>query len=107
MHILLEAEGETQTHRNKILEMVKVPRNRRALIASEIVMFMQQVSGGQTLMLAINDLTYLKVLRSKCNRLLLVTNLPRRRLQSNDGTLGVSGLRADQLDFRSAGHLYD
>lgn len=29
--------------RNKIKEMVTVPRNRRAMVASEIVMFMQQV----------------------------------------------------------------
>jgi hypothetical protein len=30
---------------NKILELINVPRNRRALIASEIVMFMQQFCG--------------------------------------------------------------
>lgn len=45
MHTLLEAEEEIKDKRkNIVLELVTVPRNRRALIASEIVMFMQQVS---------------------------------------------------------------
>lgn len=44
MHTLLEAESEIQLGRNKVLELITVPRNRRALVASEIVMFMQQVS---------------------------------------------------------------
>ena len=44
MHTLLEAESEIKIGRNKILELITVPRNRRALVASEIVMFMQQVS---------------------------------------------------------------
>lgn len=44
MHTLLEAEEEIKGRRkNIVLELVTVPRNRRALIASEIVMFMQQV----------------------------------------------------------------
>ena len=44
MHTLLEAEKEVQQmHGNPILELVRVPRNRRAMLASEIVMFMQQV----------------------------------------------------------------
>ncbi|KAL9622301.1 MAG: hypothetical protein Q9160_003312 [Pyrenula sp. 1 TL-2023] len=42
MHYLLEAESMNFAH-NKVKEMVTVPRNRRALIASEVVMFMQQV----------------------------------------------------------------
>ena len=44
MHTLLEAESEIKLGRNKILELITVPRNRRALVASEIVMFMQQAS---------------------------------------------------------------
>lgn len=45
MHTLLEAKREIELNQgNPLLELVKVPRNRRALIASEIVMFMQQVS---------------------------------------------------------------
>ena len=47
MHTLLEAEKEVQQmHGNPIAELVKVPRNRRAMQASEIVMFMQQVRIG-------------------------------------------------------------
>ena len=49
MHTLLEAEKEVEANQgNPLLELVKVPRNRRAMIASEIVMFMQQVSHGWT-----------------------------------------------------------
>lgn len=45
MHTLLEAENESmKLGQNKVKEMITVPRNRRALQASEIVMFMQQVS---------------------------------------------------------------
>jgi hypothetical protein len=44
MHTLLEIEKETMVlKKNPILELIKVPRNRRAFQASEIVMFMQQV----------------------------------------------------------------
>ena len=47
MHTLLEAENELSFKgQNKVLELVSIPRNRRALIGSEIVMFMQQVSKG-------------------------------------------------------------
>lgn len=38
----LEAEHSIQIGRNKIAELVTVPRNRRAMMASELVMFMQQ-----------------------------------------------------------------
>lgn len=43
MNTLLEAESLTMG-RQKVREMISIPRNRRALQASEIVMFMQQVS---------------------------------------------------------------
>jgi len=44
MHTLLEAENSSLIlGQNKIKEMITVPRNRRAMQASEIVMFMQQV----------------------------------------------------------------
>lgn len=43
MHTLLEAESLVMG-RSKVREMVTIPRNRRAMVASEIVMFMQQVS---------------------------------------------------------------
>lgn len=44
MHTLLEAENSMKLGQNKLLELITVPRNRRAMLASEIVMFMQQVS---------------------------------------------------------------
>ena len=45
IHVLLEAEKEIQTGRNLFLELFTVPRNRRATLASGIVMFMQQFCG--------------------------------------------------------------
>ncbi|KAI9793025.1 MAG: hypothetical protein M1833_000846 [Piccolia ochrophora] len=45
MHTLLEAETGMKLGQNKIKELITVPRNRRALVASEIVMFMQQFCG--------------------------------------------------------------
>jgi hypothetical protein len=45
MHTLLEAENQSLIlGQNKVKEMITVPRNRRAMQASEIVMFMQQVT---------------------------------------------------------------
>ncbi|KAE8408951.1 major facilitator superfamily domain-containing protein [Aspergillus pseudonomiae] len=43
MHTLLEAENGMKLGQNKVLEMITVPRNRRALVASELVMFLQQI----------------------------------------------------------------
>lgn len=45
MHTLLQAESEQASGIEKIKEMLTVGRNRRAMIASEIVMFMQQFCG--------------------------------------------------------------
>jgi len=46
MHTLLEAEKESmKLGQSKVREMFTVPRNRRAMQASEIVMFMQQFCG--------------------------------------------------------------
>jgi len=46
MHTLLEAEIESmKIGQNKVKEMFTIPRNRRAMQASEIVMFMQQFCG--------------------------------------------------------------
>lgn len=42
---LLRAEEDIHLGQNKLLEIVRVPRNRRAMYASEIVMFMQQFCG--------------------------------------------------------------
>lgn len=49
MHTLLEAETTMKLGQNKVVELIMVPRNRRALIASEIVMFMQQVGHPEAL----------------------------------------------------------
>lgn len=45
MNQLIHTEAQVAKNRNKILELVRVPRNRRAMIASEILMFMQQFCG--------------------------------------------------------------
>ncbi|RPD58597.1 hypothetical protein L226DRAFT_466400 [Lentinus tigrinus ALCF2SS1-7] len=46
IHVLLEAEREASRKTpNKFLELFVVPRNRRATLASAIVMFMQQFCG--------------------------------------------------------------
>ncbi|KAI9848143.1 MAG: hypothetical protein M1838_000639 [Thelocarpon superellum] len=45
MHTLLDAEASMVLGQSKIVELVSVPRNRRAMIGSEIVMFMQQFCG--------------------------------------------------------------
>ncbi|CAG8526431.1 unnamed protein product [Penicillium salamii] len=42
MHTLLEAESKMKLGQNKLLELITIPRNRRAMVASQIVMFMQQ-----------------------------------------------------------------
>ncbi|KAJ7769957.1 hypothetical protein B0H16DRAFT_1516921 [Mycena metata] len=45
IHVLLEAEKEVTTGRNRLWEMVSVARNRNAAVASFIVMFGQQFCG--------------------------------------------------------------
>ncbi|KAL8807642.1 MAG: hypothetical protein Q9182_000626 [Xanthomendoza sp. 2 TL-2023] len=45
MHTLLEAENDIKNGRNKFIEIMAVPRNRRAMIASELLMFLQQFCG--------------------------------------------------------------
>ncbi|KZT29044.1 hypothetical protein NEOLEDRAFT_1057552 [Neolentinus lepideus HHB14362 ss-1] len=45
IHVLLEAEKEVETGRFRYLELFSVARNRRAALASWIVMFMQQFCG--------------------------------------------------------------
>ncbi|KAI5290771.1 hypothetical protein KEM54_000500 [Ascosphaera aggregata] len=45
MYTLLEAETKMRLGQPKLVELFTVPRNRRALVASEIVMFMQQFCG--------------------------------------------------------------
>ncbi|KAI0768833.1 hypothetical protein BD413DRAFT_96037 [Trametes elegans] len=45
IQVLLDAEEEIKSGRNLFLELFTVPRNRRATLASTIVMFMQQFCG--------------------------------------------------------------
>ncbi|KAJ8696572.1 hypothetical protein PTI98_006432 [Pleurotus ostreatus] len=45
IHVLLEAEREISQGKNRFLELFVVPRNRRATLASLIVMFLQQFCG--------------------------------------------------------------
>lgn len=45
---LLKAEDNMKIGQSKIRELFTVPRNRRAMLASEIVMFMQQASSPQS-----------------------------------------------------------
>jgi sugar porter (SP) family MFS transporter len=45
IHVLLEAEKDIETGHNLFTELFTVPRNRRAVLASVIVMFMQQFCG--------------------------------------------------------------
>lgn len=44
MHMLLESEKDMGSGKNQLVQLFKVPRIRRAMVASEITMFMQQVS---------------------------------------------------------------
>lgn len=46
----LEAEGEIRLGQSKLRELVTVPRNRRAALASEMIMFMQQFCGKRRVM---------------------------------------------------------
>lgn len=41
IHVLLEAEAELKSGRNRVLEMFTIPRNRNAALASYVVMFGQ------------------------------------------------------------------
>ncbi|TFY58958.1 hypothetical protein EVG20_g7967 [Dentipellis fragilis] len=45
IHVCLEAEAELTQNRNRFFELFTVPRNRRATLASLIVMFLQQFCG--------------------------------------------------------------
>lgn len=72
IHHLLDGEEEIKQGRNRFFELWTVDRNRRALIASLTVMFLQQVcalkiSGKQFIRISL-----LLVLRCKCNGFLLI-----------------------------------
>lgn len=74
MHTLLEAESSMKLGQHKLLELITVPRNRRAMLASEIVMFMQQVCSPPPFSELCNDLICI-VLRRQCHRVLLIRDI--------------------------------
>lgn len=74
MHTLLEAETSMKLGQNKLLELILVPRNRRAMLASEIVMFMQQVSEADSPIRAM--LTAGLDVRCQYHSLLLLRDIP-------------------------------
>jgi len=45
MHCLITAERHVPTHQNRLVQLFAIPRNRRAMTASVIVMFLQQLCG--------------------------------------------------------------
>jgi len=49
IHVLLDAEKRISARRNRLAEVFTIPRNRRALQASLIVMIMQQFCGVNVL----------------------------------------------------------
>lgn len=52
MHTLLEAEKALEgVQKNKIIEIFTVGRNRRAMVGSQIVMFMQQVNSSHRMLM--------------------------------------------------------
>jgi MFS family permease len=128
MHAQLETEASIRRGRNKITELITVPRNRRAMLASEILMFMQQVrSRLLTRTLSSSPFCFLPgerpafssfqpvhppltrgktVLRRQHHRLLLVGHLPAGALLGHGGAGGVARLRRHQLPLRAAGRAH-
>lgn len=104
---LLKAEENIQMGQSKILEIIRVPRNRRAMLASEIVMFMQ-VSPPSTLIpfekVLSNSLP--AILRRQRNRLLQQLRLQRLRLQRNLRPRRFIGFRRDKLPVRDSSNLH-
>lgn len=110
MYTLLEAESNMKLGQNKVMELIAVPRNRRALLASEIVMFMQQVYFSLFVSLSLhspNPVNIQLVLRGQRHRILFVPNLPRRLILTDSRPLRISRIRRRELDFRHSGSLHN
>lgn len=76
MHTLLKVEAElNRKSGSKIVEFFTIGRNRRAMIGSEIVMFMQQVCRFTDDSSYLPKLTVATVLWSQCHRILLFSHL--------------------------------
>jgi MFS family permease len=99
MSELLKAEENLKIGQSKIRELFTVPRNRRAMLASEIVMFMQR---KLPLMHKIETDIYTtcRVLRRKCNRLLLILHIQRQRLHRPIRSRRLPWLRRHKLPLR-------
>ena len=103
---ILVEESAAKTHGNfftRFIELFTIPRNRRAVQASGIVMIAQQMCG-------INIIVSAKAIsRTKsvltCPGLLLIHSLCKRWRKLQQFTLGVMGLRLDQLPLRLARRL--
>ena len=106
MYTLLEAEQAIVIQGKwKIMELVRVPRNRRAMLASEIVMFMQQFCGvgcPKNLQYAIPLTRHL----GQHHRVLLIDHLPRRWLLRAERACGLARLRYHQLALCHSSHLH-
>ena len=105
MHTLLEAESSMKLGQNKILELIAVPRNRRAMIASEIVMFMQQVRLTTSQIQEVLS-NHRPVLRRQRHCLLLIRDLPRSKRLRDFCVGSISRLRFNQLALRHPSHLH-
>jgi MFS family permease len=101
------------------IELFTIPRNRRATLASWIVMFMQQVSNTRisssktslsisvSLLSISSSVTNSTVLRRQRNRLLFNHHLRRFRLQHPRSPPRIHGHRHPQLGLRSARLLHN
>jgi hypothetical protein len=105
-YTLLQAEQQAMSigKRGRIMEIFTVRRNRNAMVASEIVMFMQQFCGTfPFLTLRTPDSN---PPRRQRNRLLLLRDLPRGRLLRRQRPCGLVRLRRHQLAVCAPGLLH-
>lgn len=109
MHTLLEAEATMKLGQPKLIELITVPRNRRAMLASEIVMFLQQVCiFGYIYTLSYEQTNMSRtVLRRKRNSLLFFRGIPPSRFLSFIRPLRLSRLRSNKLAFRHSRHIHN
>lgn len=107
MHTLLDAESNMTIGQSKVLELITVPRNRRALVGSEIVMFMQQVRLLDLFALCPMVTDEHVVLWRQCHRVLLLSDLYRSQVLRDLGIVSFLGFWDHQLAFRHPGDLHD
>lgn len=105
MHVLLEAEDTMVLGQNKLLELITVPRNRRAMIASELVMFMQQFCGVNVIAYYSSEIFL--VLQSTTRVLYMLTLHTGSKLLSRFRISSFSRLGRHQLALRNPGNLHN